>query len=70
MNRDLEDLDSCLKGDKVLLNVVKTQSMLIATKRRHKALNNAAGNLKLEILGSELDVVTKTRYLGFKLITV
>ena len=37
--------------------------MLIATKPRHKALNNAAENFKLEILGSELDVVTKTRYL-------
>ena len=43
---------------------MKTQSMLIATKPRHKALNKAAENLKLEILGSELDVVTKTRYLG------
>ena len=64
MNRDLEDLDSWLKGSKLSLNIVKTQSMLIATKPRHKALNNAAENLKLEIFGSELDVVTKTRYLG------
>ena len=64
INRDLEDLDSWLKGNKLSLNVVKTQSMLIATKPRHQALKNAAGKLKLEILGSELDVVTKTRYLG------
>ena len=64
MNRDLGELDSSLKGNKLSLNAVKTQSMLIATKPRHKALDNAAGNLKLEILGSELDIVTKTIYLG------
>ena len=64
MNRDLEDLDSWLKGNKLSLNIVKIQSMLIATKPRHKALNNTAENFKLEILGSELDVVTKTGYLG------
>ena len=64
MNRYLEDRDSWLKGNKLLLNVVKTQPMLIATKPRHKALNNAAGNLKLENLGSELDILTKTKYLG------
>ena len=66
MNRDLEDLDSWLKGNKPSLNVVKTQSMLVATKPRHQALNNAAENLKFEIHGSELDVVTKTRYLGIQ----
>ena len=66
MNRDLEDLDSWLKGNKLSLNVVKTQSMLVATKPRHQALNNAAENLKFEIHGSELDVVTKTRYLGIQ----
>ena len=38
--------------------------MLIATRPRHKALNNAVGNLKYEILGTELEVVTRTRYLG------
>ena len=67
MNRDLEDLDSWLKGNKLSLNIVKTQSMLIATKPRHKALNNTAENLKLEILGSELEVFTKTRYLGVQI---
>ena len=64
MNRDLDELDSSLKGNKLSLNVVKRQSMLIATKPRHNLLDNAAGNLKLEILGSELDVVAKTSYLG------
>ena len=49
MNRDLEDFDSWLKGKKLSL------SKFIATKPRHKALNNSAENVKLEVLGSELD---------------
>ena len=31
MNRDLEDLDALLKGNKLSLNIVKTQSKFIAT---------------------------------------
>ena len=38
--------------------------MLIATRPRHKVLKKAAGNLKYEILGTELEVVIRTRYLG------
>ena len=38
--------------------------MLIATKPKHRTLNNAAGKLNLEIRGRELDVVKKTKYLG------
>ena len=63
VNRYLEDFDSWLQGNKHSLNIVTTQSMLIATKPRHQALNNAAENLKLEILGNEFDVATKARYL-------
>ena len=40
INDDLAQLDSWLKGNK--LNVAKTQSMLIATKPKHRTLNNAA----------------------------
>ena len=61
MNRDLEDLDSWLKGNKFSLNIVKTQSVLFTTRSRHQALSNATENAKLEILGSEFDVVKKTR---------
>ena len=63
MNRDPEDLDAWLKGNKTSLNIVKTKSMVIATKPRHQAINKAADNLKLEILGNQLDVVTKARHL-------
>ena len=38
--------------------------MLIANKLPHEALSNATENLKLEIFGSELDIVTQTRDLG------
>ena len=38
----------------------------MSTKPRYKVLNNSAENSVLEILGSELEVVTKTRYLGAK----
>ena len=38
--------------------------MLIAIKSPHQAPNNSEDNLKLEILGGELDVVTKARYLN------
>ena len=38
--------------------------MLIATKPKHRTLNNAAEKLNLEIRGRELDVVKKTKYLG------
>ena len=46
MNRDVEHLDTWLKGNKCSQNIVKTQSILIATKPRPQALNNAAKNLK------------------------
>ena len=64
INVDLERLDSWLKGNKLSLNVAKTQSMLIATKPKHRTLNNAAEKLNLEIRGRELDVVKKIKYLG------
>ena len=64
INDDLAHLDSWLKGNKLSLNVAKTQSMLIATKPKHRTLNNAAEKLHLKIRGSELDVVYKTKYLG------
>ena len=38
--------------------------MVIVTKPRCPAINNAAENLKLQILGNEIDVIAKVRYLG------
>ena len=64
VNRDLEDLNASLKGNRLSLNNVKTQSMLIATKPRHQAIKSAAEKLKLEFLDNEFYVVGKARYLG------
>ena len=58
MNRDFENLDSWLRGKKLSLYVVKTRSMLIATKPRHQAVNNAAEKLNIGMFDCELDVVT------------
>ena len=44
MNRDLEDLDAWLKGNNLSLNIVKRKSMVIATKLRYQAINNATEN--------------------------
>ena len=38
LNEDLEALDNWLKGNKLSLNVAKTQSMVISTKQKHAAL--------------------------------
>ena len=63
INDNLEYLDSWLNGNKLSLNVAKTQSMSIATKPKHRTLNNSEEKLHLKIRGSELDVVSKTKYL-------
>ena len=38
INNDLRDLDSWLKGNRLSLNVAKTQGMLSCTKNKHKSL--------------------------------
>ena len=38
INNDLIQLEAWLKGDKLSLNVAKTNSMLIYTKQKHKIL--------------------------------
>ena len=64
INDNLEHLNSWLKGNKLSLNVAKIQSMLIATKPRHRTLNDNAEQLHLQSRGSGLDVVNKTKYIG------
>ena len=38
INNDLRDLDSWLSGNKLSLNVAKTQGMLICTKNKQRSL--------------------------------
>ena len=46
---------------------MKTHSMLISTKPKHKALKNKRESLKLNIRDNELEVVQKTKYLGLQI---
>ena len=62
MNDNLQHLDSRLKGNELLLDVAKTQSMLIAAIPKHWKLKNAADKFYLKIHGSKLDVVYKSKY--------
>ena len=43
INNDLRDLDSWLSGNKLSLNVAKTQGMLICTKNKHKSTKRDLG---------------------------
>ena len=61
---DLAQVEKWLKGNKLSLNAMKTHSMLISTKSKHKTLENQGESLKLKILDDELEVVQKSKYLG------
>ncbi len=64
INNDLIKLEKWLKGNKLSLSVLKTHSMLISTKPKHKTLKSQVESLKLNIQDNELDVVQNTKYLG------
>ncbi len=64
LNEDLESLDNWLKGNKLSLNVIKTQSMLMCTRPRLQALVNNGDELSLKIKNEPLDVVQSVKYLG------
>ena len=46
------------------LNVAKAQSMLVSTKIKRKALDKSSQHLQVKINGTELEVVSKIKYLG------
>ena len=64
LNQDLLALDKWLRGNKLSLNVAKTHSMVISTKRKLAILKNQAEQLHLHIRHNDLDVVQCTKYLG------
>ncbi len=49
INSDVEQLDTWLQGNKLSLNVAKTQSMLITTKLKQNILENTNQKLELNI---------------------
>ena len=55
-NNDLKKLDSWLQSKKLSMNVAKTHSMLLATKQKHRVLENQHKVLNLNISGNELQV--------------
>ena len=67
INNDLKRLDTWLQGNKLSLNVTKTNSMLITTKQKRNVLKSTNQNLQLNIRGNELDIVQKTKYLGVQI---
>ena len=64
INDDLRRLDVWVQGNKLSLNVSKTQMMLICTKPKHQKLKIAGGNLCLTIRGNDLYLVQNGKYLG------
>ena len=64
INSDLLLVEQWLRGNKLSLNVMKTHSMLISSKEKHKILKNHNDFLELRIQGAELEVVQSTKYLG------
>ena len=67
LNEDLSLLDAWLINNKLSLNVAKTQSMLVSTKAKRRALDKSNQNLQAKINGTELEVVSKIKYLGLLL---
>ena len=64
LNEDLARLDAWLISNKLSLNVAKTQSMLASTKAERKALDKSYQNPRVKSNGTELEVVSKVKYLG------
>ena len=67
INNDLKKLQKWLIGNKLSLNVIRTQSMLISTKQKQTILRNQDLKLSLKIRDHELEVVDTTKYLGLQI---
>ena len=64
LNKDLEALYAWFNGNRLSLNVAKTQSMIIATKHKQAALENQNEQLNLQIHNATMEVVQCIKYLG------
>ena len=64
INIDLKELDTWLQGNKLSLNIAKTHSMLLSTKRRKHTLKSRNETFHLKIRGKELQDATNAKYLG------
>ena len=64
INKDLESLDNCRKGNKLSLNAVKTVSMNIVSRQKHQKV---LGGLDLKIRDTNIQNVKETKYLGLQI---
>ena len=67
INIDLKQLDIWLQGNKLSLNVAKTNSMLVSTKQQHNILKSRNDDLDLKIRDNDLEIIQKTKYLGVQI---
>ena len=67
INNDLKQLDIWLQGNKLSLNVAKTNSMLVSTKQKHNILKSRNEDLNLKIRDNDLEIIQKTKYLGVQI---
>ena len=64
LNQDIKALDKWLRGNKLSLNVAKTQLMVISTKQKLAVLKSRNEQLNLHIHDNDLDSVQSIKYLG------
>ena len=67
VNNDLKQLDIWIQGNKLSLNVAKTNSMLVSTKQKHNILKSRNEGLDFKIRDNELEKIKKTKYLGVQI---
>ena len=65
INAELSYIEKWLQGNKLSLNIVKTQAMVIGSRPKLSKLKSDLGTLpSFEIGGLDIDLVNKTKYLG------
>ena len=64
LNQDPKALDKWLRGNKLSLNVAKTQSTVISTKQKLAVLKSQIEQLNLHIHDNDLDGVQSIKYIG------
>ena len=65
INEELSYIERLLQGNKLSLNVVKTQAILIGSQPKIKKLKNNLSSLtSFKVGGEEINLVNETKYLG------
>ena len=65
INEELSCIEKWLQGNKLSLNVVKTQAMIIGSKPKIKKLKNNPSTLpSFKVGGEKIDLINEAKYLG------